>query len=915
MSKEISKTYDFKLNEPRQFQKWLDERLFHADADSPTPPFSMVIPPPNITGVLHMGHALNNTLQDILARWNRMKGKNVLWVPGTDHAGIATQNVVEKQLKNEKKRKEDIGREAFIRKVWEWKEHSGGTIIRQLKRLGCSCDWERERFTMDEGLSRAVEEVFVRLYQEELIYRSERLINWCVRCQTALSDVEVVHQESEGTLYYIQYPLADDPKKHVTIATTRPETLLGDTAVAVHPEDPRFQSYIGKALVLPFTGIKIPVIGDPSVEREFGSGAVKVTPGHDFNDYEMGIRHHLPIENIFTSDGKLMSSERTGPFAGLTIPAARKKITAQLTESGALVEVKKHLHSVGKCYRCQTTVEPYLSNQWFVKINPLAAPAIEAVRSGNIEFIPRSWENTYFSWMENIKDWCISRQLWWGHRIPVWYCLTCHPELKNGSPFHYRSLRAVVSVKIPLTCEKCKQKDFIQEPDVLDTWFSSALWPFSTLGWPEQTKELEVYYPTSVLVTAFDIIFFWVARMIMMGIKFMDRVPFKQVYIHALVRDAEGQKMSKSKGNVVDPLDIIDRYGTDAFRFTLAAMAAPGRDILLDEERIAGYRNFCNKIWNAARFIQMNLKAGTIIPIHPPNPDTLPDEWILLKLNQTIHQVNLSLEQFRFDEAAHLLYHFIWHDFCDWYLEFVKPLLWEEGAGSTRHTMIFTFKEILILIHPFMPFISEALWEDFSAEKKSLLTYPYPQYPSSHKINVFDETKASDKIRVRENTLIFMDILKEIIKGIRSIRGENNIPSSKELKALLVLNEESIAHLEKGLQSQTTYIVKLCKLSEFSITSSETSKPSYCATYAADSFRLYVDLTNISDPKDEIKRLKKQIEKINTDLSLILKKFENPNFVKNAPETVVKAEESRKKELESKVELLSKEVEKLKTFS
>ncbi len=906
MPKELSKTYEFKDTEPQQYQKWLDRGFFHADPHSSAPPFSMVIPPPNITGVLHMGHALNNTLQDILARWNRMKGLSVLWVPGTDHAGIATQNIVEKQLAKDKKKKEDLGREGFIRKVWEWKAHSGGTIIHQLKRLGCSCDWERERFTMDEGLSRAVEEVFIRLYREGLIYRSERLINWCVRCQTALSDIEVVYEETEGALYYINYPLADHPEKTLQVATTRPETLLGDTAVAVHPEDPRYQAFIGKKALLPLTKEQIPVIADPAVDREFGSGAVKVTPGHDFNDYEMGLRHQLPIENIFNPEGTLVSNSRTGDFGGSDIVSARKKVVARLKEEGYLAEVKKHLHAVGKCYRCHTTVEPYLSSQWYVRISPLAAPAIEAVRTGKIEFSPKSWEKSYFAWMENIKDWCISRQLWWGHRIPAWYCLDCHPALRNNSsPFLFKSLSPVVSVVKPAHCEKCKGSEFLQEPDVLDTWFSSSLWPFSTLGWPDKTKELKTFYPTSVLVTAFDIVFFWVARMIMMGLKFMGDVPFKQVYIHALVRDAEGQKMSKSKGNVVDPLALMDRYGTDAFRFTLAAMAAPGRDILLEEERFAGYRNFCNKLWNAARFILVNLKEEPLPDVSKPVlplfgssdsrvEETLPDQWISLKLRECMIQVNRSLEQFRFDEAANAIYHFTWHEYCDWYLEFVKPVLMDSRAASTRQMMVSSFREILLLLHPFMPFITESLWETFSGEGQNILAISYPRTPS------FQDP---------EGIIPLMEDLKEIIKGLRNIRGENNIPPGKELSAYILLKEESAEKIRK----QDAFIKKLGRLSGL-VVGSDLKKPAYSAAHVCRIGTLYVDLTGITDPKDEIKRLEKQIDAIHADLSLILKKFENPNFAKNAPEKIVKEEETRKIGFEEKKRFLLAEIEKLKSL-
>lgn len=894
---ELPKAYEFKEIEAKEYERWLKEGLFHARTDSPSPVFSMVIPPPNITGVLHMGHALNSTLQDILSRWHKMKGFNVLWVPGTDHAGIATQNVVEKQLAKEKKRKEDLGREDFIRKTWEWKEASGGAIIQQLKRLGASCDWERERFTMDAGLSRAVEEVFLRLYQEGLIYRSERLINWCVRCHTALSDIEVIHEDIEGAFYHIYYPLEGNPGKKLEVATTRPETLLGDTAVAVHPDDSRYSGLIGKKVLIPLTGIQIPIIGDPAVDREFGTGAVKVTPGHDFNDYEMGLRHHLPVENILTPDGKLVRSPRTAEFAGLNIPSARKAVVARLQEEGFLAETKKHLHAVGKCYRCGTVVEPYLSNQWFVKIAPLAAPAIEAVREGKTEFVPKNWENTYFAWMENIKDWCVSRQLWWGHRIPAWYCLSCNPPLReNPVPFLFKEITPVVSARKPASCAVCGKSDFLQDPDVLDTWFSSALWPFSTLGWPDQTPELRKFYPTSVLVTGFDIVFFWVARMMMMGLKFMGDVPFRQVYIHALVRDAEGQKMSKSKGNVVDPLELMDRYGTDAFRFTLASMASPGRDILLDEERFAGYRNFCNKLWNATRFILLNLEDAKPEYHENPAPVSLPDRWILLKLDQCIRETNSSLEQFRFDEAAHQVYHFIWHEFCDWYLEFSKPLLQEPDQSATRRVMLHVLHQVLRLLHPFMPFITEAIWNTVFNGSSSILEASYPR--SSDLQDLHETGKKTEN-------------LKEVIRGLRNIRGENNIPPSREITVFFLLKEKAAAGQMKEL---APLIKKLGKLVRFEY-GPDVRKPAFGASAAVEMGTLYVDLTGITDPKDEIRRLEKQSEKVMADLAAINRKFENPNFAKNAPEKVVREEESRKKQLEEKHAFLQKEINHLKTLS
>ena len=690
--RQLEKTYDPKQAEERWYQFWTDKKYFHARLDHPGEPYTIVIPPPNITGSLHIGHALNNTLQDILIRWRRMQGRNALWVPGTDHAGIATQNVVERQLLAEGSSREALGREAFIARVWDWKAKSGGTILQQLKRLGASCDWDRLRFTMDEGLSKAVREVFVRLYEDGLIYRGERLINWCPRCLTALSDIEVEHEETKGKLYQIRYPLADDPSTFLIVATTRPETMLGDTAIAVHPDDSRYRHLIGKKALLPLTTRQIPIVGDPIlVDREFGTGAVKITPAHDFNDFLAGERHALPRVSIFDAHALLdpegLKKASVEPAVrdrvqGLPVTKARAIIEEELKVREFLIKVEDHKMALGKCYRCKTVVEPYLSPQWFIKIQPLADPAIKAVEDGRIRILPETWMNNYLGWMRDIKDWCISRQIWWGHRIPAWYCKQCNEDstiqtsAATGSQRSYTfsaKAKPIVARRAPTHCTDCGQHDFIQESDVLDTWFSSALWPFSTLGWPEHTPELKTFYPTSTLVTGLDILFFWVARMIMMGLKFMGDVPFRDVYIHALVRDAEGQKMSKSKGNVIDPLSVMDTYGTDALRFTLASMASPGRDIKLAEERIEGYRNFANKIWNAARFLLMHVEGPR--QYVAATERSFADRWILSRLNQAIRDTISALEQYRFDHAAGHLYQFIWHEYCDWYLELIKPAL------------------------------------------------------------------------------------------------------------------------------------------------------------------------------------------------------------------------------------------------
>jgi valyl-tRNA synthetase len=744
---QLDKTYDPKAVEARWYQLWEQRGYFHASVTHPGQPYCIVIPPPNVTGSLHVGHALNNSIQDILIRWRRMQGRNVLWMPGMDHAGIATQNVVERQLADEGTSREQLGREKFVERVWAWKAQSGGTIIQQLKRLGASCDWARLRFTMDEGLSKAVLEVFVRLYEDGLIYRGERLINWCPRCLTALSDIEVEHEELKGKLYSIAYPLEQDPATHLIVATTRPETMFGDTAVAVHPEDPRYNRLIGQRVRLPLTNRTIPIVGDAIlVDREFGTGVVKITPAHDFNDFEAGERHQLPRLPILDHQALL---DRAGlqaagvepavidAVATLPVVKARPRIEQFLKDRGLLTRVDDHKMALGKCYRCKTVVEPYLSPQWFVKIKPLAEPAIQAVEDGRIRIIPEGWVNNYLGWMREIKDWCISRQIWWGHQIPAWYCRTCNGNLiveNKGSTSSsprvtiLQGAMPIVGKNPPVSCPSCGKAELVRDPDVLDTWFSSGLWPFSTLGWPEHTPELRTYYPTSTLVTGLDILFFWVARMIMLGLKFMGEVPFRDVYIHALVRDAEGQKMSKSKGNVIDPLHVMEEFGTDALRFTLASMASPGRDLKLAEERIEGYRNFANKIWNAARFSLMYLD-GPSAPL-PPSERTFPDRWILSRLHHTITTVTTELEAYRFDRAANALYHFIWHEYCDWYLEMIKPVLQDPAhpnGSSTRHMLIDSLETTMRLLHPFMPFITEEVWQHLPHEGESIVLQSYPK--------------------------------------------------------------------------------------------------------------------------------------------------------------------------------------------
>jgi len=847
----LEKVYDPKAVEGKWYDFWMSHELFRADETSDAPPYSIVIPPPNVTGSLHMGHALNNTLQDILIRTKRMQGYNALWVPGMDHAGIATQNVVERQLAEEGKTRHDLGREKFIERVWKWREESGGTIIHQLKRLGASCDWSRERFTMDEGLSRAVKEVFYRLYHEGLIYRGDYVINWCPRCHTALSDLEVEHEPHDGRLYYIRYPLKDGGE--VIVATTRPETMLGDTAVAVNPSDERYKHLIGKTVILPLVNREIPIIGDRYVDVEFGTGALKVTPAHDPNDFLLGQTHHL-----------------------------EEKIVKDLEIQGFLVKIEPYEHQVGHCYRCKTVIEPSLSKQWFVKIKPLAEKAIEAVKKGDTRIIPPIWEKTYYDWMENIRDWCISRQIWWGHRIPAWYCRDCG---------HITVEREEVT-----TCAACGSTNLWQETDVLDTWFSSALWPFSTLGWPDQTKDLEVYYPTSVLVTGFDILFFWVARMMMMGLHFMGDVPFRDVYIHALVRDAHGQKMSKSKGNVIDPLVMMDRFGTDAFRFTLAAFAAQGRDILLSEDRIEGYRNFANKIWNAARFIFQSSPDFKEIPrvdgvTHRYN------RWILHELNETVKAVTEAIDQYRFNEAAGGLYQFFWHRFCDWYLELIKPILYgkrqPEALEETQNTLYFVLDQSMRLLHPFMPFITEEIWQRIPHEGISIVKAEFPSYRE----NFVDERAAEE-----------MELIIQAITGIRNIRGEMEIPPSKFLEAVVNAHGESVVSV---LEDHADAIKDLARLESLRIARGA-ERPRGAATAIFDAFDIYVPILGIVDIAGELARIEKRLAKHEKELSQIERKLSNKNFLEKAPADVVEKEREKQSTLKALMERLSRNREMLR---
>ena len=864
---QLEKIYSPKEVEERWGKYWDENRLFHGDETSTKKPFSIVIPPPNVTGSLHMGHAFNNTLQDVLARWKRMLGFEVLWQPGTDHAGIATQNVVERQLHAKGINRQEIGREEFIKRVWKWREESGGTINHQLSKLGSSLDWERDRFTMDEGLSKAVREVFVSLYEDGLIYKGDYIINWCPRCTTALSDLEVEHQETQGHLYNIKYQFKNS-KNSLTIATTRPETLLGDSAVAVNPKDERYQSMIGETLILPLLGRELPLIGDNYVDSSFGSGALKVTPAHDPNDFELGRRHDLELINVMNPDGSM--NEAAGPlYQGLDRFTCRQKLVENLKIQNFLESVEEHTHSVGHCYRCHTVVEPYVSTQWFVKTKPLAKSAIEAVKSGRIQIVPKLWENTYFNWMENIRDWCISRQIWWGHQIPAWNCPACK--------------KITVARETPKVCSHCEEGDLIQEVDVLDTWFSSALWPFSTLGWPEQTQTLNKFYPTSVLCTGFDILFFWVARMIMMGIRFMDNIPFHSVYIHALIRDSEGQKMSKTKGNVIDPLTMMDKYGTDALRFTLAAFAAQGRDIKLSEERIEGYRNFCNKLWNASRFVLMNLDGydGTYKLI-PNEERPASHRWILSRLNEACREVNHALEEFKFNDAASSIYKFIWNEYCDWFLELSKPHLYGgNDRKETQNILVYVLENCLRLLHPFMPFITEEIHSKLPGTTGSMMEDTFPEYKENN-VDLEAEKTFSTVINV--------------IDCVRNVRGEMNLNPGLNLDLLIRTRHD---HEVTTLNNNTQYINSLGRANL--IKSGPTvKKPRVSISSVCGEMDIFIPLEGKINFTEEKNRVEKELNKIEKDIIVLVKKLSNKNFIDKAPPEVIEKDGQRKKILSEK---------------
>ncbi|RLB98564.1 MAG: valine--tRNA ligase [Deltaproteobacteria bacterium] len=879
-SDSLNKGYEPAGIEAKWYKFWLDNGFFKAEDKSDNKAFSIVIPPPNVTGVLHMGHALNNVIQDIMCRYQRLCGVNVLWMPGTDHAGIATQNVVERDLAKKGLTRDQLGREEFIKQVWKWREKSGGAIINQLKRLGASCDWDRERFTMDEGLSDAVRKVFVRLYKEGLIYQGQYIINWCPRCKTALADLEVEYEEKDAYLYYIKYPFVNK-KTGLTVATTRPETMFGDTAVAVNPNDERFKDLKEKEVLLPLTDRSIPIIQDDYVDTGFGTGALKVTPAHDPNDFHLGEKHGLEKLKVIDDDGLML--EGAGQFKGLDRFECREKTVKALTEQGLLVKKEPLKHSVGNCYRCRTVVEPSISKQWFVKVAPLAKKASDAVRNGQTRIIPDNWSKTYFEWMDNIRDWCISRQIWWGHRIPVWKCSDCS--------------EIIVEETDPDTCSSCGSKHIIQETDVLDTWFSSALWPFSTMGWPENTDLLKTFYPTNVLVTGFDILFFWVARMMMMGVHFMDEVPFNDVYIHALVRDEHGKKMSKSKGNVIDPLKVIDEYGADAFRFTLSAFAAQGRDVKMSESRVEGYRHFVNKLWNASRFALMHVTSKDI------NIDyeklSLAEKWILSRSAHTSLLVKQGIENYKFNEAASAVYKFVWHEFCDWFIETAKPALYDkEGVqrrNCARSVLSKVLKDTIIMLHPFMPFVTEEIYSILPGTKGSVMKASYPYDKKEYEIY-------RNEVVEKDVEFVF-----DMISGIRNIRSEMKIQPSMKLKVLAHTEDKR----EKIIIAENkSFIVNLATLESFYFCETDTI-PSSSASSVTGNTTCFVMLEGVIDFDKEIARLEKEVGKNTKELLGVQKRLNNESFLDKAPDNIIQKVKSQHADLEEENNKLKENLERI----
>ena len=867
MSKELAKAYEPQEVEGRIYDFWMKGGYFHAEVDPKKKPYTIVIPPPNITGQLHMGHAWDETLQDILIRWKRMQGYSALWLPGTDHASIATEAKIVEAMREEGLSKEDLGREGFLERAWAWKDKFGGRILEQLKLLGSSCDWDRLRFTMDEGCSKAVRHVFVKLYEEGLIYRGERIINWCPNCKTAISDAEVIFEEQQGSFWHLRYPLADG-SGYIQLATTRPETMLGDTAVAVHPEDERYKHLVGKNVILPLVNKEIPIVADEYVEMDFGTGVVKITPAHDPNDFEVGKRHNLPVINVMNEDGSI--NENGGKYAGLSGLEARKRIVHDLEEGGYLIKIEPIKHNVGTCQRCHTVVEPRVSTQWFVKMEPLAGPAIDVVKDGAIRLIPDRMEKTYYNWMENIKDWCISRQLWWGHRIPAWYCEDCG--------------ETIVSETDVDTCPKCGGKHLHQDSDTLDTWFSSALWPFSTLGWPDNTPELEYFYPTNTLVTGYDIIFFWVARMIFSGLKHTGKAPFDTVLFHGLLRDSQGRKMSKSLGNGIDPVDVINQYGADALRFTLVTGNSPGNDARYSDEKVAASRNFANKIWNAARFIHMNID-GHDVPCALPESLSLEDQWIVSRFNTVAKEVTENLDKFELGMAVSKLYDFIWDDFCDWYIELAKrPLSGEDQAvaQNTRQVLVWVLTHTLALLHPFMPFVTEEIWQSLPHDGEALIVAPWPQYEEGH---AFPQAEAE------------MKKVMELITAVRTRRSEMNVPPSK--KAHLYIETGDTAAFEAEREA----IAKLAYCSAVEIGESFPQAEG-SVTVVTAACRGYLPMDDLVDKKAETARLTKELEGAKKQLATAEAKLQNEKFISKAPQNVIDGVKDNAAKLREKVRMI-----------
>ncbi|HEY8392674.1 MAG TPA: valine--tRNA ligase [Capillibacterium sp.] len=867
MDRLLSKVYDPKTVEEKWYRFWLEGNYFHAEVDPASKPYALVIPPPNVTGKLHLGHALNNTLQDILVRYHRMKGDNTMWIPGTDHAGIATQVKVEEELAKEGTNRHELGREKFLERVWQWKQEYGGTIIRQLKKLGSSCDWPRERFTMDEGCSRAVREVFIRLYEKGLIYRGSYLINWCPKCATTLSDIEVEHEDQPGRLWHIRYPLVEGDG-YIQVATTRPETMLGDTAVAVHPADERYKHLVGKKVILPLVNREIPVIADEMVDPQFGTGAVKITPAHDINDFETGLRHNLPQITVIGFDARM--TEAAGKYAGLDRYACRKQVLADLAAGGYLAGEEPLAHAVGTCYRCGTVIEPLISKQWFVKMKPLAEPAIQAVKEGRIRFVPERFTKIYLNWMENIRDWCISRQLWWGHRIPIWYCQDCGAE--------------IAAREEPKACPKCGRTRLEQDPDVLDTWFSSGLWPFSTMGWPDETPELKHFYPTAVLVTARDIIFFWVARMIFMGLEFMGEIPFHDVLIHGLVLDKDGKKMSKSRPETnIDPLDVIEKYGADTLRFTLATGTTLGQDQRFQMEKIDGIRNFSNKIWNAARFVLMNLADYPEDAEESLDPATLSlaDRYILSRLQRVTAEAERMLNRYDLGGFANLLYDFIWSEFCDWYIEMAKPALRLEGEArrTTQAVLVTVLRQLMVLLHPYMPFITEEIWQALPHRGETIMLTPWPT-PEQRFI---DEQAEAE-----------MGLIMNLTRAIRNIRAEVGVDPGRKVEAIFL----APAAKQPVLTGNQLYLQTLAGLSKMEVKASDAPKPAKAMTAVVEGVEIYLPLAGMVDLDLELKRLQKEKENLEAERKRLNAKLANTAFVTKAPPAVVEKERKKLDALE-----------------